>query len=284
MESSPLERISSEPHVPTVLTNFWQKAKPARTGVTYPSVPRKLTEPVDAYWHDRYFTEPYFVAGRGYDQYRPAYALGWTAALEPEHAQQDFAAVEAHLEERWERVHGSSLLHWSQVRDAAEDSWRQARHKAPAQSVATPLGLQSTALLNAVLALGRQAHARLGECMNPMPQGLIGQVLARHFNASQILVEDLERAIDSSGGVVLPVRDGRAALRRNSFWDGLLGREEGPDYVLDQAESCQQQWLSAYEAAEQSRLPKPLSEILQRQSLMLRGHIEAIHWLRRYML
>jgi len=117
-----------------------------------------------------------------------------------------------------------------------------------------------------------------------MPQGLIGQVLARHFNASQVLVDDLERAIDANGGVVLPVRDSRAALRRNAFWDGLLGREEGADYVLDQAESCQQQWLSAYEAAEQSRLPAPLSEVLHRQSLMLRGQIEAIHWLRRYML
>src|SRR5256885_10731791 len=62
---------------------------------------------------------------------------------------------------------------------------------------------------------------------------LFRSVLARHFNASQILVEDLERAIGSSGGVVLPVRDSRAALRRNAFWDGLLGREEGADYVLD---------------------------------------------------
>lgn len=284
MESSSLERPTSRPIVPTVLSNLWQKAKPARPGLMYPSTPRTLGEPVDAYWHDRYFLEPYFVAGRGYDQYRPAYALGWKASLEPEHAQQDFDDVEFELEERWEQVRGSSLLHWSQVRDAVEASWLQARKRTPAQPVATTLELQSTALLNAVLALGRQAHARLGECMDPMPQGLIGQVLARHFNASQILVEDLERAIGYSGGVVLPARDSRAALRRNAFWDGLLGREEGADYVLDQAESCQQQWLSAYEAAEQSRLPGPLREVLHRQSLMLRGQIEAIHWLRRYML
>lgn len=206
------------------------------------------------------------------------------AALSKQYAQQDFAAVEARLEECWERVRGSSLLHWTQVRDAVQAAWLQARQQIPVQPLPTSLGLQTTALLNAVLALGRQAHARLGECMEPMPQGLIGQVLARHFNASQILVEDLERAIGSSGGAVLPASESRAALKRNAFWDGLLGRREGADYVLDQAEICQQQWLSAYEEAEKSRLPRALSETLHRQSLMLRGHIEAIHWLRRYML
>src|SRR5260370_13791468 len=54
----------SRPIVPTVLSNLWQKAKPARPGLMYPSTPRTLGEPVDAYWHDRYFLEPYFVAGR----------------------------------------------------------------------------------------------------------------------------------------------------------------------------------------------------------------------------
>ena len=48
MESSSLERPTSRPIVPTVLSNLWQKAKPARPGVMCPSTPRKLGEPVDA--------------------------------------------------------------------------------------------------------------------------------------------------------------------------------------------------------------------------------------------
>lgn len=243
-----------------------------------------LTDPVDAYWHDRYFLEPYYVSGRGYDQYRPAYCLGWRIARSPEHASQGFEEAEPMLQARWAMDSGSSLLQWSQVRDAVEASWHQARQPEPAQPVSHALGLNATAMLNAVLALGRQAHSSLGQCMSPMPQGLIGQVVARHFNASQLLVDDLERAIASSGGVMLPARTSQAALLRSSFWDGLLGREQGAEYVLRQAEACQQQWLSAYEAAEKTRMPKPLSEIMHRQALMLRGHIEAIHWLRRYML
>ena len=32
---------------------------------------------VDSFWQQRYFHEPYFVVGRSYDQYRPAYLMGW---------------------------------------------------------------------------------------------------------------------------------------------------------------------------------------------------------------
>ena len=36
----------------------------------------------NAYWAVQFTEEPYYVAGRGYDQYQPAYALGWRTALE----------------------------------------------------------------------------------------------------------------------------------------------------------------------------------------------------------
>ena len=33
----------------------------------------------DAYWRDAYVREPYYVSGRTYEQYQPAYELGWTS-------------------------------------------------------------------------------------------------------------------------------------------------------------------------------------------------------------
>nr|KAJ8744304.1 hypothetical protein H9T68_12495 [Delftia sp. PS-11] len=283
MRSLLSERPTHRPIVPKALSQLWRQAlAPRARPRALP--PGPLTDPVDACWHGRYFQEPYYVSGRGYDQYRPAYALGWAMALSPACAQQSFEAAEPLLQQQWERERGASLLCWSQVRDAAAASWQQARHPRPAQPVAQELDLGAAALLNAVLALGRQAHARLGECMRPMPQGLIGQVLARHCNASQMLIHDLERAIASSGGVALPARTSQAALLRSTLWSGLMGRETGAESMLRRAEACQQQWLSACEAAENASLPKPLGEVLRRHALTLRGHIEAIHWLRRYML
>lgn len=222
------------------------------------------------------------MAGRGYDQYRPAYLLGHKAALAPEYGAQSFEQVEELLQACWEQLHGTSLLGWHEVRDAARASWLQARSPLlPASQQDRLLSLSATAVLNAVLVVGRHAHKRLGQCITPMPQGLMGQVLARHFNASQTLVDDLERAIVLHGGVALPMRSSRGLLRQ-SFWEVWRGKGGGTHYLLDQAEACQYKWLKAYEAAEKEKMPRQLREILQRQALMLRGHMEAIHWLRGY--
>ena len=45
----------------------------------------------DAYWRDAYQSEPYYVAGRSYEEYRPAYELGWNAAAARRDA--DFDAI-----------------------------------------------------------------------------------------------------------------------------------------------------------------------------------------------
>src|SRR3989344_2543988 len=33
----------------------------------------------DAYWRESFHREPYYVGGRTYEQYRPAYELGWSS-------------------------------------------------------------------------------------------------------------------------------------------------------------------------------------------------------------
>src|SRR3989344_3334077 len=62
----------------------------------------------DAYWRESFHREPYYVGGRTYEQYRPAYELGWSSVGRYEG---DFEAVEARPAARaaWERVSRSSL-------------------------------------------------------------------------------------------------------------------------------------------------------------------------------
>lgn len=246
---------------------------------------RKPVDPIDDYWHGRYFCEPYFVSGRGYDQYRPAYVLGRQAALDAAHAHQDFSLVEPLLESQWSQQRERSLLHWSEVREAAQAAWLQARKPLQAHWSSNALGLPATAVLNAIVTLGRNAQARLAQCTEPMPQGLIGQVLARHLTGCQVLVGDLERAIVDHGGVVLRAREGSSLLQASpSFWGALPSQGAQGAHLLDKAQSCQQKWLNAYDMVQSHPMPEPLQQLLQRQALTLRRHIEAIHWLRNYML
>ena len=58
----------------------------------------------DAYWRDNYTREPYHVPGRPYEQYRPAYELGWSAVGRYEG---DFDAVEPRLADDWRARHAA---------------------------------------------------------------------------------------------------------------------------------------------------------------------------------
>ena len=69
----------------------------------------------DAYWRDNYTREPYHVPGRSYEQYRPAYELGWSAVGRYEG---DFDAVEPRLADDWRARHATGGLAWSDVRAA----------------------------------------------------------------------------------------------------------------------------------------------------------------------
>lgn len=74
----------------------------------------------DAYWRRAYRDEPYFRADLGYDDYSPAYRVGYTGPLRRDGT---FAALEAVLRLDWDRVKGRSRLSWDEARLAARAAW-----------------------------------------------------------------------------------------------------------------------------------------------------------------
>jgi hypothetical protein len=82
----------------------------------------------DAYWRDAYVREPYYVSGRTYEQYRPAYELGWSAVGRYDG---DFDAVEPRLADDWRARHATGGLSWSDVRPATRAAWDRASSPHP---------------------------------------------------------------------------------------------------------------------------------------------------------
>ena len=80
----------------------------------------------DAYWRETYHREPYYVGGRTYDQYRPAYELGWSSVGRYEG---DFDAIEPRLADDWRARHGSDGLAWTDVRPATRAAWERAANR-----------------------------------------------------------------------------------------------------------------------------------------------------------
>jgi hypothetical protein len=81
----------------------------------------------DAYWRRVFQDEPYFEAGRGYDDYGPAYRVGYTGPLRREG---HFHEVEDDLRRDWDGVKGRSRLNWTQARLAVLAAWDRVTERA----------------------------------------------------------------------------------------------------------------------------------------------------------
>jgi len=78
-----------------------------------------------AYWRSEFGKRPYFMQGSAYDQYGPAYQLGWESHASYSTKGKTFDEVEADLRRDWDRRHGSSKLTWENAKSAARDAWQR---------------------------------------------------------------------------------------------------------------------------------------------------------------
>lgn len=77
----------------------------------------------DAYWRDAYNREAYYRDGRSYDDYRPAYELGWSSRARSEDS---FDLLEPSLATEWNLRRGNSGLAWDDARPATRAAWDRA--------------------------------------------------------------------------------------------------------------------------------------------------------------
>jgi hypothetical protein len=77
----------------------------------------------EAYWRDAYRREPYYRSEFGYEDYDPAYRVGYTG---PVRRSGEFEQLEGELARDFDRVRGRSRLRWEEAREAARAAWRRA--------------------------------------------------------------------------------------------------------------------------------------------------------------
>ncbi|NML43464.1 hypothetical protein HHL11_06845 [Ramlibacter sp. G-1-2-2] len=85
-----------------------------------PHAPAVNPSAEDAYWREAYRREPYYRAGYSYEDYGPAYRVGYTG---PVRRTGEFEQLEGALEADFRRVRGRSRLPWAQAREATRAAW-----------------------------------------------------------------------------------------------------------------------------------------------------------------
>lgn len=81
------------------------------------------------YWRSNYQTAPYYSPGYTYDDYGPAYEMGWNARSR--YAGRRWDEVETDLSDDWDRVKGKSRLNWEQAKQAGRAAWDKVERAMP---------------------------------------------------------------------------------------------------------------------------------------------------------
>lgn len=241
-----------------------------------------VCEQEDAYWHVQFALQPYYVPGRGYDQYKPAYELGWQAALLYPDA--EFSDLCKALEMQWSHKNGTSLLPWREVHQAVKAAWLRASFSAQKMQEHVPALVDRRDLAGALQPLYKCCQslvhdlARLrGAPMNEFAQ----QVLDRHIRVIQGLAQGLEPAIypqERASNAVMPWSK-RLYAQWLKFKSGLL--EWAPGRVFEVCEQRERGLLSAYQRILRNSLPEDVKHLLQQQVKVLQNNLRRLHWLQK---
>ena len=79
----------------------------------------------DEYWRTNYSSRPYVTSGAAYDDYRPAYRMGYERY--PDYHGRDFDEVEHEFQRDWDTTRGDSRLSWPEAKHATRDAFSRAR-------------------------------------------------------------------------------------------------------------------------------------------------------------
>jgi uncharacterized protein (TIGR02284 family) len=210
-----------------------------------PGDPRRAAYPVGEadYWREAHGREPYYAAGRNFEDYSTAYELGWVSY---NLYGGEFDTAERVLANDWLVRKGVSALSWDEARPAARAAWQRAHNAHSFATDGTAAPEQVLAVLDDLAQSARDgelgfreaaAHARAPELV------ALFERLAQHCADAaaqwQQCSATLGGQVDESGSVAGAAQ--RVWLQIRGLFGGasdeslLAGCERGQDDVVRHA-------------------------------------------------
>ncbi len=229
----------------------------------------------DAYWRDNYAKEHYVEPGKTYDDYGPAYALGWSGRA---NRADEFEAAEPELEREWATNRGSSALEWPQARHATRAAWDRAdstyfsasnlsdTYDESAEISDEPLANDEVAdVLNDLLENARDGEYGFRASAEAVESASLKQVFNARADGCRDAAAELVPLIVAYGGE--PAEGGTTTGALHRGWvqvKGAVGaNSEGS--ILDEAERGEDASLARYRKALKQQLPADVRSVVQQQ-------------------
>lgn len=217
----------------------------------------------DAYWRESYQREPYYVGGRTYDQYRPAYELGWSSVGRYEG---DFDAVEPRLADDWRARHSDGLA-WTDARPATRAAWERASSRMGADRPMEVLDTDDVVdVLNDLIESARDGEYGFMSCAEHADSAQLKSVFQRHAQECAAAAVELEHEIRRLGGE--PASGGTVAGALHRGWVSVKSALSIRDdkAVLQECERGEDAAVARYRKALKNGLPADVRTLVERQA------------------
>lgn len=224
----------------------------------------------DAYWRDAYQREPYHVAGRSYEEYRPAYELGWNAAARPD---ADFDAFASEWEREWTIRRGASHLEWDQARPAARAAWDRAARRDVADDATVAAACTGDIdngdvadVLNDLLESCRDGEYGFRTSAENADAADLKALFMRHSSECAAAARELEAEIRGLGRE--PASGGTVAGALHRGWVSVKTALTSQDdkAVLEECERGEDAAVARYRKALKQPLPPAIRAVVERQA------------------
>lgn len=83
----------------------------------------------DAYWREAHMAEPYYNPAHSYEDYAPAYRMGWESRAKYEDG--TFEQFEPAFRNDWDSARGRSRLGWDEAKHAVRAAWHRIERMLP---------------------------------------------------------------------------------------------------------------------------------------------------------
>lgn len=219
----------------------------------------------DAYWRDQYTKEPYYEAGRSYDDYAPAYRLGLYGRSS---LAGTFDDAQTDLSTHWDSKKERSTLTWPQAQAASRAAWNRVDGQMPSSTLSGQIADNDDVIdtLNALIESCRDGEYGFKECAEHMKAQDIKTLLLRHADECRAAASELASQIRQLGGKPDDGATTSGALHRG--WVSVRGQLSGYTdlAMLNECERGEDTALARYRKALKENLPPAIKALVERQA------------------
>lgn len=216
----------------------------------------------EAYWRNQYMRESYYETGRTYDDYGPAYALGWNYRSRYD---SDFDSYESQLATDWERVRGNSKLTWPQGRLASRAAWDRIGGKRFSGGADNGDTIDTIDTLNDLIETCGDGEYGFNACAEHTSGVKLTTVFRHRAEQCREAAAELRGLVQRLGGK--PDEGGTASGALHRGWVAVRGTLAGysDQAMLDECERAEDTALARYRKALKQTLPSDIQAVVQRQ-------------------